>query len=159
MVLKIIDPHRTFLTDLKQLSPIFCFANLPQSHPLYSKANVGIPGMWKIVSADILEYYGLGPTTYSLLLAGDKNEIKAAGVDKSAARKAIRHAHFKRVVEDGGAGVQKLGISRVVAISHELFVVETSRLSLPCLNLSRFFYSPNVSVPFGHYELRNSVSV
>lgn len=66
-VIRVSDPHKTFLDDLADIRHIFDFSTLPPHHPLYDKSRAQEPGLLKIEHPYALQFVGIRPKLYSIL--------------------------------------------------------------------------------------------
>ena len=141
-----------YLKGMKQLTCNFDFSNLPKNSPLYDESYRNDPGKLKICVHNIIEYIGLGVTTYSIL-TDDNNIIKCGGVPHNTVETQLRHEHFKKSI--GMTGIQSVHYNSVRVLDHELFHVRMNRIVLRNSDISRVFINNTFSLPYGHYKLKD----
>lgn len=88
---------------------------------------------------------------YSLCLGSQKKSAK--GVTKSAQRN-LHHDLFKQVLETGN--VVRTTNSRISSTLHQIYTVETRKLSLSAFDDKRFILNDGIrTLPYGHFAIRD----
>jgi len=124
----IMDPQFTFLRDLKSLSQIFDFSNLPEDHQLYSEECKACAGKLKLTHEMLDEFIGIRANQYMIRVQEAIDQYKEA---------VINSAQYS------------LSYSSVKLRDREVFI-ENKRRSIGGEDWSRIWISPIESYAIGY---------
>ena len=149
-------------TFMKNHLDLFDTSNYSPEHPLFSTKNQKVIGKFKDECGGVapLEFVGLRPKMYSILMTDDENlsdvrkktKITCKGVKKSYVKNHLPHNHFVKSLRGG-----KISPAKFEAILSENHIIKTKVVIKSCLSAAddkRFILSNGVDTKaYGHYAL------
>ena len=141
---------------------LYDFSEYPKDHPLYDETNKKVIGKMKdeTNSKPIIEFVGLRPKMYSVLLEKDKNKATAKGVKKSA-MKNIKHKDYKRCIFSNAIEdqQQKVSFNLIRSENHIINTINVNKVGLSCLDTKRYVLNNNVNTyAHGHYKINDLIN-
>lgn len=147
LLVSVPNPDNNYIERLKGLGDTFDFSNLPNNHPLFSEVNKELPGYWKIVHTDIVEFVGLRVTNYSLKFGYKDIHYRCKGLKKGTIYNADRHEEIRSAVYDYES--KRIPIQDISIGLDGVLHINVHKLDAGSVDISRIWYDPCYSVPFG----------
>lgn len=135
-------------------------SNMPENHPLYTTKNKGKLGKFKeeLGGIPIEEVVALRPKMYCI--KSQREEKKTAkGINKTVLKEQFRFEQYKAVFErsmreDENDTPTYIHQFNFRSRRHEVQTVRQRKKALTIADTKRYWISPNVSYPFGHYKTK-----
>ena len=147
-----------FYSEIRPVKHYFDFSNYPKDHPLYSEENKRVPGMFKdeCGSKMIKEFVGLRSKMYSLRFDYNSEVSKveqnvAKGVKSSVIARDLRFDHYLNCLKENE--VMEHSFKNIRSLSHRVFTLHQSKISLSPFEDKRYLLDAVHSVPYGHYAI------
>lgn len=135
---------------------LFDFSDYPKDHELYCTDNKKVVAKFKDEANGriILEFIGLRPKMYSLLIAdpmsSDSKEKKTCkGVKKSVKDNVIKHEDYKTVIQT--MGKKYIEMKMIRSFNHSIHTVKMRKIGLSAYDNKRYLISHDESRSYGHY--------
>ena len=130
-------------------------SNYPRDHPLFSNTLKARLGCIKDESGGeaFKEWVFLRPKCYSLLTVIGDAKKRAKGVRRSVVQRHITHDDYRTAWEqevEMYAEQRRIGSER-----HQLYTLQYRKRTLSFFEDKRAWIDPNVSLPYGNYQLDN----
>jgi hypothetical protein len=103
----------------------------------------------------IVEFVGLRSKMYSILLEGGKEKKTGKGVKKSALKRYVQHADYKRCIL-GSVDDQRqlISFNNLRSINHEIGLYRFTKIGLSCSNDKQYLLNDGItSLSYGHYKI------
>jgi hypothetical protein len=105
----------------------------------------------------IVEFVGLRSKMYSILLEGGKEKKTGKGVKKSALKRYVQHADYKRCllgsVEDQR---QLISFNNLRSINHNIGMYRFTKVGLSCSNDKQYLLNDGItSLSYGNYKIKD----
>ena len=127
-------------------------SNFPKDHPFFSEKFKGKFGAIKSETKHhpILEFIGLSPKCYSVLLSDGTVKSTSKGINKSQ-QKSLTHERYRQMLYHQ----QNLKIPCVNIVSKKmaLHTICTNKNGLSLIDRKRYWYEDNTSHGFGYHKL------
>ena len=151
--------------DIFSSRDMYDLANFPKTSKYFDCSNNKVIGKFKdeCSGEPILEFIGLRPKMYSFLTVHDANSAPLQPVEKhrakgiaSAASKLLRHADFRRQLDNPSENLQ---INRRIGSKlHIIYTIELKKRGLCAFDDKRFLLADGInSLAFGHVDIQNEV--
>lgn len=146
-----------FYNDLKKFNLLdeFDFSKYPKDHPQYNSVNDKVLGKFKLefMEDDIIEFVGLKPKCYSLLLKSGEQEKRAKGVCKEVMEKeSMKHQAYRDCLK---IDTYEPNIETMHGIRSKNQVLYTEEYHKKTLspNDTKIYIMPDGihTLPYGHY--------
>ena len=130
-------------------------SNYPKDHPLYSTTNNKVLGKFKdeCAGAPIVEFVGLRPKMYSVLIAREKdsNIRKAKGVKKYIVKKQICHTQY---IEALKGKVFHHQMNSIRSYNHRIHQIRMNKTSLSPQDTKRYILDDGITTfAFGNKNI------
>jgi len=144
------DIYKDMSSDLE----LYDTSEYPQTHPLFSLANMKVIGKFKdeLSGQAAMEFIGLKPKMYSLLSAKEE-KMTAKGVATAVRKNQIRHNDYFNCLF-----LQQRAIGhgyRFASTNHQLTTESYTKVTLCPLDTKRFILDDGISsLAYGHYKIK-----
>lgn len=103
----------------------------------------------------IVEFCGLRSKMYSILLETGKEKKTGKGIKKSALKKKVSHADYKRCLFGSKKDQRQLvSFNNMRSVNHEIFSYNFTKLGLSCSNDKQYLLEDGItSLSYGHYRI------
>jgi len=142
--------------DMKANTTQYDFSDYPRDHPNHSIENKKVVGKFKdeCCSRPIIEFVGVRPKMYSILMVNGGNIRKAKGVQQAVVKKDLHHELYKQCLDE-----HKLMKHKQIVIhshGHQMGVYEQNKTSLSPLDTKKWIAADGIITrAFGHYLTRS----
>jgi len=139
---------------IRENAHLFDTSNYPPMHPLYSRVNEKRVGCFKSETAEIspLQFIGLRPKLYSILLSKGVNKMTCKGVKKGYITKHVRHSMFLRTLRNHVKTTATF--QNFQSKNHIIKTVEITKSCLSAADDKRYILScGEKTLPYGHYSI------
>ena len=129
-------------------------SDYPSGHPCHSMVNAKTLGKFKDECSGkvVLEFVGLRPKMYSLLLPDDLEKNAVKGISRSYVKKCIRHGDFQKCLETGDKTVATFYTIRSFDQKLQTIKVVKDALS-PYDNKRAILYGGTDTLSYSHWRL------
>ena len=151
---------RDIYQDMRGDLTLYDTSNYLPEHLLFSKTNAKVLGKIKDECAltPAVEFVGLRPKIYSLLMADSKEKKTAKGVSKTVIRKTLRHRNYKEVLEMGCPILASMW--QICAHLHQLYMQKVRKVALSAYEDKRYVLDYCVhTLAHCHYKTRGGYRV
>lgn len=105
----------------------------------------------------IVEFCGLRSKMYSILLDGDVEKMRGKGIKKSALKKYVRHADYRRCLLGGFDDQRQLiSFNNLRSVNHNIGMYRFTKVGLSCSNDKQYLLEEDrgiSSLSYGHYKI------
>ena len=142
--------------DFKDLSDYMDFSDYPKSHPNYDASNKKVLGKSKdeLSSKIMTHFIGLKPKSYAFKVQGDKKEYKKSkGVVKGKVNTELNYDMYERTLN--GEIKPTVRFNTIRSKNHHIFSINQTKFALSNFENKRHWLDTNLSLPYGHYSIRD----
>ena len=142
--------------DFKDLSDYMDFSDYPKSHPNYDASNKKVLGKFKdeLSSKIMTHFIGLKPKSYAFKVQGDKKEYKKSkGVVKGKVNTELNYDMYERTLN--GEIKPTVKFNTIRSKNHHIFSINQTKFALSNFENKRHWLDTNLSLPYGHYSIRD----
>ena len=129
-------------------------SDYPTDHPLHSKTNAKIVGVFKdeLNGTPAVEFCGLRSKMYSILLPSGKHKNTAKGIKKSYIKKHISHFDYKNCLDhEISTSAQFCSIR---SFNHTIKTINITKIALSPYDDKRYLLGlGGNSLTYGHYKI------
>ena len=104
---------------------------------------------------EIQEFCGLRAKMYSLSMHNGGHKKTCKGITRVFQKKRLLHEDYVRALNKNKIAVTHQ--LRIRAIKHQLYTVVEKKRGLNAFNDKRFFVSPDLSLAFGHWKIKENI--
>ena len=157
------DFYKDISTDVREM---FDTSNFPKNHPSCIEAGVNkkVINMFKDEAGgkQIIEFVGLRPKLYSILMDDGEEIKKNKGMKSSVVKNKIEHEDYKRCLFSGEEQYRRMNVIR--SLLHDVYSVIINKVALSAADDKRIICEDKIhTFAYGHYRCNtelggNSVS-
>ena len=144
--------------DIEKHIDLYDTSDFPKEHFLHNTKNKKVLGKMKDECAGkpIIEYVGLRPKMYSILMGspGVEPQVikKAKGVKRYVVKKNIQHENYKEALFDKKFFRHDMNMLR--SYNHQIYGLRMNKISLSPLDTKRWITDDGVNtLAYGHYKI------
>jgi hypothetical protein len=139
--------------DMYNNKELFDLSVLPRDHKNYDSSNHGVLGKMKdeTKAVRILEFCGLRPKCYSLLLENKKEEKRSKGVNKQVVRSVLHHSDYTNTLFHEGSMIHSSLCIR--SKDHDISTLRINKKSLSAFDDKRYLLNSIESLSYGHKRI------
>ena len=129
-------------------------SDYPVEHPLHSKKNAKVVGLFKdeLNGVPIVEFVGLRAKMYSFLLPDGSSKQTAKGIKKAHMKKHVIHEHYRDCLLDEKTTSARFWTIR--SFAHQITTYETNKTALSPFDDKRYLLGRDGrTLAYGHYKI------
>ena len=148
-----------FQQKMMELLPLMDTSNFPKAHPFFSNTNKKVVGKMKVETGalEIIKFVAAGVKNYAFTCGPGLETKHLKGISKCVQKHLLSFSDWVNTSSQD-ARITRVPVTRLQAVSHNMYTVSSSKLALRFRDTKRFWAKDGSSLPLGHFRSREPES-